>query len=135
VTEPLWLDRRWVDALHFQQLSRFGGLHGIRDEGAIESALGRARNQWAYAGERSLPKLAAAYAFGLSRNHGYNDGNKRIAFMAMAVFLDLNGLELVAEEPDVVRVMLSLAAGDVAEEELAAWIADHVSPASPTPSA
>lgn len=123
--EPLWLRREWVDALHFQQLKRFGGLYGIRDEGAVESALARARSQWDYAEERDLAVLAAAYGFGLTRSHGYSDGNKRIGFMAMAVFLDLNGLELDAPEPDVVQMMLAIAAGELSEAELAAWSREH----------
>jgi death on curing protein len=126
VSEPLWLERGWVDALHFQQLSRFGGLHGVRDEGALESALGRPRNQWEYGEERDLVRLGAAYAFGLARNHGYSDGNKRIAFVAMAVFLDLNGLDLVADEDEVVRVMLALAAGELEEVDLAEWVRGRV---------
>lgn len=127
MTEPLWLERRWVDALHFQQLARFGGLHGVRDDGAIDSALARARNRWEYGGERELARLAASYAYGLARNHGYSDGNKRIAFVAMAVFLDLNGLELVADEVEVVRVILALAAGELDEDALAGWIRSRVS--------
>jgi len=126
--EPLWLRRQWVDALHFQQLKRFGGLYGIRDEGAIESALARARNQWEYAEERDIAALAAAYGFGLTRSHGYSDGNKRVGFVAMAVFLELNGRELDAPEPEVVRVMLGVASGDVAEPELADWLRRHLLP-------
>jgi death on curing protein len=130
--EPLWLRRQWVDALHFQQLKRFGGLYGIRDEGAIESALARARNQWEYAEERDLAALAAAYGFGLTRSHGYSDGNKRVGFVDMAVFLELNGRELDAPEPEVVRVMLGVASGDVAEPELADWLRRHLLPAAHT---
>jgi death-on-curing protein len=128
VNEPLWLLREWVDALHFQQLQRFGGLHGIRDEGAVESALARARNQWEYAGERDIAALAAAYGYGLTRGHGYSDGNKRIGFLAMTVFLDLHGYDLEATEPEVVRTMLAVAAGEVAEPDLAAWVRDHLVP-------
>ncbi|MEW6753130.1 MAG: type II toxin-antitoxin system death-on-curing family toxin [Candidatus Latescibacterota bacterium] len=94
MNEPLWLQRRWVDAIHFQQLQRFGGLHGVRDEGALESALARARNQWLYAKERDPARLAAAYGYGLTRSHCYADGNKRAALVAMAVFLELNGWSL-----------------------------------------
>lgn len=126
MSEPLWLQRKWVDALHFQQLSRFGGLYGVRDDGAVESALARARNQWEYADERDIARLAAAYGYGLTRNHGYSDGNKRIGFMAMAVFLDVNGWTLEAPEPEVVRVMLSVAAGETSEESLAHWIRGHL---------
>lgn len=125
MTEPIWLERRWVDALHFQQLARFGGLHGVRDEGAIESALARAQKQWEHGGESDIHRLAAAYAFGLARNHGYSDGNKRIAFVAMAVFLDLNGWDLVSDEVDVVRTVLALAAGELDEGALTGWIHLH----------
>ena len=124
--EPLWLRRAWVDALHFQQLKRFGGLFGVRDDGAIESALARARNQWEYAEERDIAALAAACGFGLTRSHGYSDGNKRIGFMAMAVFLDLNGRELDAPEPEVVQVMVGVASGEVSEPELATWLRGHL---------
>lgn len=124
--EPLWLRRAWVDALHFQQLKRFGGLFGVRDDGAIESALARARNQWEYAEERDIAALAAAYGFGLTRSHGYSDGNKRVGFVAMAVFLDLNGWELDAPEPEVVQVMVGVASGEVSELELATWLRRHL---------
>ena len=125
-SEPLWLRRPWVDALHFQQLKRFGGLYGIRDENALESALARPRHQWLYNRERDMAVLAAAYGYGLTRSHGYSDGNKRIGFMAMAVFLSLNGWELDAAEPEVVRVMLSVAAGEMPEPALAAWVREHM---------
>jgi death on curing protein len=131
VNEPLWLERSWVDALHYQQLSRFGGLFGVRDEGAVESALARARNQWEYAEERDVAKLAAAYGYGLTRNHGYSDGNKRIGFVAMAVFLDVNGWSLEAPEPEVVRVMLGVADGSLNEEALGDWLREHLQPLSP----
>jgi death on curing protein len=125
VKEPVWLKRHWVDALHFQQLKRFGGLYGIRDDGAIESALSRPVHQWSYEQAQDLAALAAAYGFGLARSHGYSDGNKRIAFMAMAVFLDINGIDLDAPEPEVVRVMLAVAAGDLTEADLANWVRQH----------
>lgn len=130
MTEPVWLRRAWVDAIHFQQLKRFGGLYGVRDEGAIESALARARNQWEYAEERDIANLAAAYGFGLTRSHGYSDGNKRVGFVAMTVFLDLNGWILDAAEPEVVSVMLRVAAGEVREAELSAWVRAHIVPSS-----
>ena len=128
MTQPLWLLRAWVDALHFQQLNRFGGLFGVRDEGAIESALARPRNQWEYAGERDIAALAAAYGYGLTRSHGYSDGNKRVGFMAMAVFLDLNGWSLDAGETAVVVVMLAVAAGEMLEIDFAAWVRRHLQP-------
>lgn len=131
MSEPLWLERSWVDALHYQQLNRFGGLFGIRDDGAVESALARARNQWEYAEERDIARLAAAYGYGLARNHGYSDGNKRIAFVAMAVFLDVNDWSLEAPEPEVVRTMLGVAEGSLGEEAFAEWVRAHVQPLSP----
>lgn len=126
--EPVWLKREWVDALHFQQLQRFGGLHGIRDEGAIESALARPRNQWEYSEERDVATLAAAYGYGLTRSHGYSDGNKRVGFMAMAVFLDLRGFSLEAPEPEIVRIMLAAASGELQAHDLADWVRQHLSP-------
>jgi len=128
VKEPIWLRREWVDALHFQQLKRFGGLFGVRDDGALESALARARNRWEYGESRDLATLAAAYGFGLTRSHGYSDGNKRIGFVAMAVFLDLNGWSLEAPEAEVVAVMLGVAAGERSETELGDWIRSHLEP-------
>jgi death on curing protein len=130
VTEPIWLRRAWVDALQFQQLKRFGGLHGVRDAGAVES-LARARNRWEYGEARDIAVLAAAYGYGLTRSHGYSDGNKRIGFMAMAVFLELNGWSLEAPEADVVTVMLGVAAGEVGEEDLASWIRSRIQPTDP----
>lgn len=130
MTEPLWLKREWVDALHFKQLQRFGGQYGVRDEGAIEAALARPRHKWHYAKERNLSTLAAAYGYGLTQNHGYVDGNKRVGFVAMAAFLEINGWSLDADERDVVEVMLAIASGAVGEEELAAWVQAHCGPAT-----
>jgi death on curing protein len=92
---------------------------------AIESALSRPVHQWSYEQAQDLAALAAAYGFGLARSHGYSDGNKRIAFMAMAVFLDIKGVDLDAPEPEVVRVMLAVAAGDLTEADLANWVRQH----------
>jgi death-on-curing protein len=130
-TEPVWLQRAWVDALHFQQLRRFGGPYGIRDANAIESALARPLNQWAYANTRDLAELAAAYGYGLTRNHDYVDGNKRIGLVAMSVFLELNGQQLEADEADAVRVVLAVAAGEMSEKQLTAWARAHLVPAIP----
>lgn len=94
----------------------------MRDSGLVESALARPRQRWVYQPDADLPALAAAYGYGLARNHGYVDGNKRIAFVAMGVFLDVNGWEIAAPEPEVVAVMLEVAAGERGEEELAEWL-------------
>lgn len=126
--EPRWLSRVVVDAVHADQLREHGGLTGIRDENALESALARARQKWVHGKERDLANLAAAYGFGLARSHPYRDGNKRIAFLAVAVFVDINGYELIATEADVVTTMLALAAGTLTEPRLADWIREHIEP-------
>ena len=124
--EPRWLSRTVVDAIHGDQLREHGGLPGIRDENVLESALARPRQKWAYAEERDLAVPAAAYGFGLVKNHPYRDGNKRIGFLAMATFLGINGRELNATDADVVTEMLALASGDVSEEQLADGVRDHM---------
>ena len=126
MSEPLWLKRVWVDAIHFQQLQRFGGLYGVRDDGVIDSALARPLNRWVYQNQPDLAALAAAYCYGLARGHGYLDGNKRVGFVAMAIFLDLNGWSVEASEPDVVQVMVAVAAGEMGEDDLAAWLRGHM---------
>jgi len=124
--EPRWLNRTIVDAIHADQLRQHGGLAGIRDETALESALARPKQKWSYGDDRDLATLAAAYGFGLARNHPYRDGNKRIAFLALATFLGINGTELNATDAEVVTTMLSLAEGKLSERQLAGWIRDHV---------
>ena len=118
--EPRWLERLVIDEAHFRQVREHGGAHGIRDENALEAALARPRHRWAYEPEVDLADLAAAYAFGLVRGHPYVDGNKRVAFIAMDAFLDVNGVELLAT--DVVVTMQAAAAGGLDEGELADWI-------------
>ena len=120
--EPRWLNRLVVDAMHHDSISTHGGLPGLRDEKLLESALARPKQAFAYGGGVDIAALAAAYAHGIARNHPYHDGNKRIAFMVMAVFAELNGFELEAAEADVVDVMLRLASGDLEEEQLAEWL-------------
>ena len=111
MSDPIWLDRLVVEAIHFDQVQLHGGLQGIRDENALESALARPRNRAAYEDDSDLVVLAAAYGFGLATSHPFNDGNKRISFLAMYVFLGLNGLEIEAEEAEVVELMVDVAAG------------------------
>lgn len=120
-----------VDAMHQAQLREHGGSPGVRDDGLIESALARPRNKMAYARQPDLATLAAAYAFGLAKNHGYADGNKRVAFMAAYVFLGLNGCEVVAEEAEVVVMIEGLAAGRVTERALSNWFRANSGPAGP----
>lgn len=122
--EPVWLSTDLVIAIHEEQLGQFGGPPGIRDQGLLESAPGRPQHKFAY-GNEDLATLAAAYAFGLARNHACVDGNKRIAFLAMVTFLGLNDIEFVVAEPEAVVMMLAVAAGEVNEESLARWIRDN----------
>ena len=110
-----------LDVMHEAQLSEHGGASGVRDEGLLDSALARARNKFAHETEVDLATLAAAYAFGLARNHRYADGNKRVAFMCAYVFLGLNGYDVDASEPEVADVIEGVAAGRVSELWLAAW--------------
>lgn len=123
--EPLWLVRLAIDAVQHELLTQHGGLQGVRDENALELALARPRDKWAYEPDADLPTLAAAYGFGLARNHAFNDGNKRIAFAAMYTFLGLNGLEIEAPEPAVVHVMINVASGTCSEIQLAVWLREH----------
>jgi len=131
MTEPVWVSRVVLDAVHLDQVREHGGMHGVRDENVLESALARARNRWAYEPRSDLATLAAAYGYGLATGHPYRDGNKRIAFLAMVVFLGLNGWDLDAPEPEVVSTMLAVAAGEHGEAELAAWLRSHMVPAPP----
>ncbi|MCS3750792.1 type II toxin-antitoxin system death-on-curing family toxin [Salinibacter ruber] len=123
--EPRWLTRKIVDAIHADQLKQHGGLPGARDEGAVESALARPKHLQTYGDDPSVHRLAAAYGAGLARNHGYRDGNKRTAFMAMYVFLRLNDQQVDAKEAVVVDLMKAVAQGDCEEEELTAWLDGH----------
>lgn len=120
--EPLWLTRVIVEAIHTAQLREHGGQLGLRDEGLLESALARPRHRWSYEPESDLASLAAAYGFGLTKNHPFIDGNKRVGFVAMNVFLILNGYEIEAPEPEVVATMLRVADGSLDESSLADWL-------------
>lgn len=123
--EPRWLGRLAVDEAHYRQIREHGGAHGLRDENALESALARPRHRWQYDRKASLADLAAAYAFGLTKNPPYTDGNKRIALVAMVAFLDRNLVELTATNAEALSVMLAVAAGEMAETELGSWIDAH----------
>jgi death on curing protein len=112
-------------AIHSRQLRRFGGAPGLRDEGMLRSALERPINKWRYE-QASLRGLAAAYAFGLAKNHAFVDGNKRIAFMAMVAFLRKNGVRFAPDQAQATKITLALAAGEVSEQSLARWITDSL---------
>jgi death-on-curing protein len=126
--EPRWLSRLVIDAIQHDLIATHGGVPGIRDEGLVESALARPRQAFAYGSTPDAAALAASYGYGIARNHPYHDGNKRVAFVAMAVFAELNGFELEASEVDVVDVMLRLASGDLDEGQLAEWLRAHLLP-------
>lgn len=120
----VWIQREVIVAIHEMQLAEHGGLEGVRDAGLLESALGRPQNLAAY-GKPDAPALAAAYGWGLSRNHPFIDGNKRTGFVAAELFLSLNGYELTASDADCVLTMFSLAAGELSEDTFAAWLRQH----------
>jgi death on curing protein len=124
--EPLWLSRVVVDAMHNDQLREHGGLPGVRDENVLESALGRPQQKWNYE-QPDVATLAAAYGFGLVKNHPYRDGNKRVGFLAMITFLGLNGQTFDATDAEVVAEILALADGRLTESKLATWIRSHCS--------
>ncbi len=122
--EPAWITYDQAVAIHSRQLRRFGGAPGMRDEGMLRSALQRPQDKWHYQ-QAELPELAAAYAFGLAKNHAFVDGNKRIAFMSLMVFLRINGVAFAPDPAHATAMILSLAAGEVSEESLARWIRDN----------
>jgi death-on-curing protein len=124
MNEPIWLDVEILIDLHAEQLALFGGPDGIRDQGMLESALGRPINKYTY-GETDLAALASAYAFGIARNHPFVDGNKRAAFGALIVFLGLNDIDFIVPPENATAMILSLAAGEVGEEGLTRWIRDN----------
>jgi death-on-curing protein len=125
--EPRWLSRVVVDAIHHDQLREHGGLPGIRDDNVLESALARSQQKWHYADHTDVPMLAAAYAFGLVKNHPYRDGNKRIGFLVMATFLGINGWEFSATDAEVVAGIVALADGGMSEDDLVDWVRRHSS--------
>ena len=124
--EPRWLTRRVLDVIHDAQIREHGGTAGVRDDGLLESALARPQQKWAYAEKPDLATLAAAYIFGLVKNHGYVDGNKRVAFMAAYVFLGINGYQLELDEADAATTIERAADGRVSEPALADWLREHL---------
>ena len=124
MSEPIWLDIDEVIDMHAAQLAIFGGPEGIRHRGLLELAVLRSANRW-NDGKTDMAALAAAYAFGLARNHAFVDGNKRIAFHAMMVFLRVNDIPFSPDPAQATAIILSLAAGEVSEESLTRWIRDN----------
>jgi death-on-curing protein len=123
VSEPRWLDLNIVLDIHAELLALFGGPDGVRDLGLLESALGRPLNKFAY-GETDLAALAAAYAFGIARNHPFVDGDKRVAFASIIVFLGLNSIDFDVAPEAATAIILGLAPGEIDEDGLASWIRD-----------
>jgi death-on-curing protein len=119
---PKWLERRALILLHGETLAEHGGLPGLRDEGALDASLARPQHLHAYEPGSDLARLAAAYAFGIVRNHPFNDGNKRAGFLALGLFLGRNNQEFKADPLEAIAVILRLAEGKLAESELAGWI-------------
>jgi death on curing protein len=123
--EPLWLDQRVALSVHDRQLAEHGGGSGVRDAGLLDSALARPRNRWTY-GDDDPAVLAAAYAFGVARNHPFVDGNKRTAWVLARLFLALNGHAPTFTPQDAIDTMIALAAGELSEDELADWFRERL---------
>jgi death on curing protein len=127
--EPKWLTAELTERIHDRQLAEHGGPTGVRDRGMLESALARPQQRLAYGGlETDIPALAAAYAFGIARNHPFVDGNKRTAAVLCEVFLEINGYLLIADDGDLYPVFTALAAGELSEDDLAEWLRRHCRP-------
>ncbi len=126
MSEPVWLRRETLELLHSASIAEHGGAEGLRDEGLFESALARPRNLHLYESVSGVAQLAASYAYGLAKNHAFVDGNKRIAFIAAAVFLRINGQRLAADQAQATLAIFDLASGAVGETEFAEWIRNHM---------
>lgn len=128
-SNPNWVTKKALLLLHEESLAEFGGARGVRDEGLLDSALARPRNTLSYQSyqpQSALPDLAASLGFGLARNHPFVDGHKRVSFLAIGLFLSINGLQLQADAVDAIRTILSLASGELDESALTSWIARNV---------
>ena len=126
MSEFVWVATEVVFAVHDEQLAEHGGLPGFRDKGLVESALARPQNMAAYEGCDDIAKLAAAYAYGIGKNHGFNDGNERTALVTADTFLYLNGYELISPPTDTVLTMLGVADGSLSEEQVVEWFRENV---------
>lgn len=123
----IWLDRLLIEAIQSEHLALFGGAPGLRDGGLLESALARPQNHALY-GDPALCELAALYAIAIARNHPFVDGNKRTAYVALELFLALNGLLFPVSDAEAVVVMLDMAAGEMTDAEFIAWVCEHATP-------
>ena len=124
--EPIWINKKALQLLHEESLATHGGASGMRDEGLLDSALARPENLFAYGQTNDVAALAASYAFGLAKNHAFVDGNKRVAFLSIGLFLALNGHKLAADQVDAINTILALASGELEEEQLATWIRENM---------
>lgn len=131
--EPVWIPRAAIEAAHSDLIRVHGGQDGLRDAGLLESALARPRQRWSFDPECDLASLAASLGYGIVKNHPFLDGNKRTGFVAMNMFLVVNGSEVETPEPDVVLTILQVADGSLNEEGLADWVRSVIVPLSPSP--
>lgn len=118
---PRWIDPRALLLLHAEALAEHGGLSGLRDAAALDSALARPRNVQQYERRADIPRLAAAYAYGIVRNPPFNDGNKRAGFIAAVLFLELNGFSFNGDDRETIDVIIKVAAGKLSEQKLVEW--------------
>jgi len=123
-----WVSKKALLLLHEESLAEFGGARGLRDEGLLDSALARPRNTQVYGTASTVADLAASLAYGLARKHAFVDGNKRASFLSIGLFLAINGYRLQAEPIDAIQTILALAAGELSEQGLSAWIARNSAP-------
>jgi death on curing protein len=125
---PRWVPRLVLEAVHLDQLREHGGMPGLRDEHALEAALARPQHKWHDDPDSDLATLAAAYSYGLSKAHPFNNGNTRAALLAALTFLGLNGKDLDATEEEAVQVVVALASGTLSEDDLASWLCPRLAP-------
>ena len=128
MAEPRWISKASTLAIHKEQLAEHGGSAGVRDEGLLESALGKPRNVFAYEPDCDLARMAASYAYGIARNHPFVDGNKRTALVVAETFFMKNGVAILSSPEEKYFTFLHLADGSLSEEELAAWFRGHTQP-------
>jgi death on curing protein len=128
VPTPKWLNRVTIDAIHLDQMREHGGLRGMRDDPALDAALERPRSKWADEDKPDLARLAATYGHAIVKDRPFRDGNSRVAFLAMATFLEMNGRTVTATEEEVLLTMLALAEGELSRKKLAAWIRERLTP-------
>lgn len=129
MSEPVWIKKAALLEVHSLLLAEYGGLAGMRDEGLLDSALARPKNLYAYEGIQEIWRLGVSYAVGILRNHPFSDGNKRVAFVALNIFLNLNGLRLKVDPLKAGNTFFAAAAGEISEEDLGAWVFKYTFPA------